>query len=182
MLLDLSLRQVIRNWRGPKVTIAAAGCGASLAGILNIPGCSKFLDGLYFPYGFGHVERNCAGWVDNYFSAECAAKLADNLYNKYCTRRAASDLDQEIFIGISAALITDRYRKGDEGFYLNAICEGSRYIIQPCGEIWPHRTEESYRHMNLYDIIERRIYQDRLITDKVMHLLNNYVSINSKSI
>lgn len=103
----------MQNWidswpENYKIIINACGCGFKFADILKIPGASKMIAGLFFPYSEDVIEIY-AGISKNFVSQESAKNLVKN--NFFANDGYIND--KLIQIGISGAITTNRYRRGN---------------------------------------------------------------------
>lgn len=102
-----------------RIYIAATGAGAGAQNeIWKTPGCSAYFAGACFPYGEDQLEEFIGYRPEKFVSANIAIEMAMVAYQ----RAWRNSSDDAIGIGCTAAVATNRLRKGDYVSYM-ARCD-----------------------------------------------------------
>ena len=165
------MSQFIEEYMGPKISIVALGCGVNLSQLLSIPGASDVVHSIIFPYSTSSVD----GLIENYLLGSKIEKYFSELTSKVLTDLAIDLIPiaggDVIGIGLSGALTTNRYRKGENGVYAG-ISDGIETIDTQYLEL-PKLSEEEYKLKSPQEISEIRLSEDLQITKWIIESLIN---------
>ena len=105
--------------------IGAAGAGASaLTMLMSVPGCSRTLVDAEIPYGASASAELLDNFPKRHLAASVATELAQNKYHRTETLLDEEGVDTKVLqlvgIGCTAAIITDRDRKGEDAAFVSA--------------------------------------------------------------
>lgn len=156
---DSYLRKFVNTERiyKPQINVIAAGGGVSLAQLLMVPGSSAYVGGMEFPYEQSvvtelldsHSSKFAKAYAEKAVSAEVACGLAEIAKRKS---------PMNVGIGITAALTTNRYRRGDNHAY---ICMSTAdYNIERIVHVKFEKLPETL-HAD-----DRQVWRDAYIHDK----------------
>jgi nicotinamide mononucleotide (NMN) deamidase PncC len=106
------------KFEGKRIYIAATGAGAGAQQMLwRIPGCSAYFAGACFPYGTDQLRELIGYEPEKFVSEDVAIEMAMMAYYKAVRDHS----DNAVGVGCTAAVATNRTRKGWYGAYI-AIC------------------------------------------------------------
>jgi hypothetical protein len=117
----MDYRDALDMFRGTKlsgkIVATIAGGGYSFLDIMKLPGASDKIENVYCPYGKESLVDFTAGKEDiaHIVSAEMSKVLAID------GKKYLEDKDLYIFVGSTAALRTNRKRRGEEAAYITII-------------------------------------------------------------
>lgn len=123
--LRTKIRETIQSNRQlgnkPKLAVVSVGGGVSLTDILRYPGASSLVHGIYLPYSFeetGEFLRAYAGEdaLSEYQRKSVDALSAANLLS--ALKRSHRYVGNASYFAVTAALTTDRYRRGENHAYI----------------------------------------------------------------
>lgn len=101
-----------------RIYIAATGAGAGAQDLIwSTPGCSSYFAGATFPYGDDQLEEFIGYRPDKFVSPDVAIEMAMKAYQ--CAWRGPAD--DAVGIGCTAAVATNRLRKGDYVAYVASV-------------------------------------------------------------
>ncbi len=119
------IQNFVKNYNGLPVSFVCAGGGIGLSDILKVPGASKVCNSIELPYS----ELSSKNIL--YKTAACFPRRGRCPYEEkfgsdfkaVCPHTASefslyASLNAPIGIGVTAALTTNRYRKGDNHAYI----------------------------------------------------------------
>jgi hypothetical protein len=143
-----------------KLYFVLTGGGIELADIAKIPGASKCLYGIEIPY---HKELTASRFSS--VSAEQCMFLAERLLS---SGKVPANVDVII---VTAALTTNRYRKGDTHAYV--------YIN---GKIWhiqlPKLSEQDHKFASIFHGIQNiRMIEDNILSYRVAELIDEHLVV-----
>jgi nicotinamide mononucleotide (NMN) deamidase PncC len=166
--------RVVDKYNGPKISIMAAGAGMSLAQLQMIPGSSKLLHGMLFPYSEDMLLQVLGGDKRNYMVGPKGFKaVSPEVAEMMAIRARMLTRDREaVGIGITGALTTSRYRRGDNGAYI-AICGRINGEVKTLvGYLEVPKSEESvYNSMTPEQIRNLRKTEDEFVASAVLDFL-----------
>jgi hypothetical protein len=111
----------VQKYQGKRLSIASAGAGVSFTDILRKPGASKFVSGIYLPYGIDEtkefITQNIGYENGEKFGEKAVCKeSAELLYRSLKIRNAViSDIEN---VAITAAIQTNRHRRGENQAFI----------------------------------------------------------------
>jgi nicotinamide mononucleotide (NMN) deamidase PncC len=150
MLFRQKLYDFVDQYKGPKLKIVAAGAGISLAELLTVPGASRIVSDIYLPYDTEELKKviaHNAAWYAYLFNKDTftavSMSVADTLAEYGCTQNTLG-------VGITGALITDRYRKGDNHAYI-AFKQFGKEIKSGHRQLYKFN-ESEHSKISIYDI------------------------------
>lgn len=143
----------LSNLNEKTLVVTASGCGASFAKLLEQPGVSKWVNGIYLPYSNKAVNQHLSN---------STIVLLQNNKISYVSEVVSTELAEshwylaDISIGITAALPTNRERKGNNHAYISIMSDDkiNTYYIK-------FRKEESYQLANQCRL--RKLYDEALM-------------------
>lgn len=159
---DSYLRKFVNTERiyKPQIHVIAAGGGVSLAQLMMVPGSSAYVGGMEFPYEQSvvtelldsHSGKAAKSYGEKAVSAEVACGLAEIAKRKS---------PMNVGIGITSALTTNRFRRGDSHAY---ICMSTAdYNIERIVHVKFDKMDESM-HEDVDVVFEKRATEDKTIT------------------
>jgi len=114
----LDLPSVVQTYKGPKLRLLFTGAGAWASGLLGIPGASSLVDSLYVPYSHESVHGllrdrhpDPESIIQNCGSVSQEMAVALHLCNSH-------NIGNCIPVSVTAAVSTNRYRKGDNHAFI----------------------------------------------------------------
>lgn len=109
----------------PKLSAVITGGGVSIAELLQVPGASKMVSGIYLPYAFDETSSFISHWSGlgaasafskKTVSAEAADILVDTL--RRCDGNKNAETRNVISLAITAAITTNRARRGNNEAFI----------------------------------------------------------------
>lgn len=105
------------------VLVVTGGGSQALADLFVVPGASRTVLEALVPYSDGSLQAFLGAAPRQAASPETAAELARKAYERALTLRPAGDVEV-LGIGCTAALVTDRPRKGEHRAHVG-VCRGA---------------------------------------------------------
>ena len=148
------------------MSIVAAGCGGAFAEVLSTPGVSKVLKSMHFPYSYEEVKKACtvSDGDQNFKALSSATAYRLSLSNLLCDIKPEYN---DLTIGITAGLITSRYRKGEEVAYI--VVRDTKHFLCEIKIEFNKLSEESYNQLDEKGIKFMRKMQDEIIKNVALH-------------
>ncbi len=139
-----------------RIYIAATGAGAGAQNMIwQTPGCSKYFTGATFPYGHEQLTDFLGYAPEKSVCEDVAIEMAMMAYyNAYQYGISNGGEDDCIGFGCTAAVATNRERKGDYVAYVSSCSEAGVSVW----EIPLERTIGVYNRMYQGDVISQFIY------------------------
>lgn len=155
----------------PRLSAYCIGGGASLAHLMCVPGSSKLVSGIYLPYDNNVVATELDETIGSeasirYMEKAVQAKVALDLAEM--ARRKNPD---GVGIGVTAALTTNRYRKGDTHAFI-AFTE-SDWKIATVHHVSFKKMEENY-HSNENVVARQRLWEDEILSRLVISIVYGF--------
>ncbi len=111
-----------------RIYIAATGAGSGAQSLIwMVPGCSSYFAGATFPYGEDKLEEFLGYRPEKFVHPDVAIDMAMRAYQEAWR----SEDDEAVGIGCSAAVATNRLRKGDYVGYV-AYCDRTGVYLHTC--------------------------------------------------
>lgn len=145
-----------------KIVATIAGGGYSFVDLLKVPGASRKVEEISCPYGDDSLASMC---VDTHAKSVCKEVAIDLAINTKAYYELVTDC-KNVYIGITAALRTDRKRRGAEEAFITITTEDETYNY--------HLTFEGYPSFGDYSNHEGiRLCQDFDVAQAALALIMN---------
>lgn len=153
------LVRLVAKYDHPKKIVGiVCGGGVSFSRVAMVPGSSKMLDAIWMPYS----EDETITWLErrdiepkNFISKAVSGWAAKELYDAL----VHINKDNSLKVAITAALTTNRHRKGDNQAFI-AIDDGSIYHLKF------DKLEESVYNDSIKPWVEQKIFHKRQAEDE----------------
>ena len=167
------LADLVNHYKGPKLSIMVAGAGVTLAQLQTIPGCSRILHGIYLPYSEQSLLSLLAKEGREYAAKPHFKAVSAEVAEMMALRARLLTKDREaVGIGITGALTTNRYRKGDNGGYV-AVCMSKNGEVKTfCTSFsLPKLPEAEYNQLNVDAVNNLRLLEDCQVSELVCNAI-----------
>lgn len=161
-----SLHKLLNEYTGPKIHFVGIGGAVSFAQILSIPGSSKIIKSVLLPYDADAVSDICfEGYPfspEKWVSQETVQRISESM-----TSETLNPEKPYLLVVCSAALTTNRWRKGDNHAH---VC-----IRKSDGSPKFHHfkllklDEDIYNDMNAEDIAFQRRNEDKQLVNYIVN-------------
>ncbi len=126
MMLDNNLIEQIHRREGKCIITATGGGTTAISRLLEIPGASNTLLSAFIPYHEDELNVYLGGVPDQACSSETARAMAMTAWQR------AREIERTVpvfGIGCTAALSTNRERRGDDRCYVAVQCSDSTLVV-----------------------------------------------------
>lgn len=164
-------KDFISNYNGQPLVIVATGAGSHLFGLTQFPGASKVIYATECPYSEEAVARLITSQgMEPPIASSVSLKMLEYL-DKAVLKKYGSDLCRVVVTG---ALITNRYRRGNDHAYISI--DGEFYYIKlPKLTEMAHALalESSVKQLMTNNISDYRLIDDENISNWILKTLLN---------
>lgn len=144
------LKDFVKKYNGPLITFRVTGGGISITNLCLIPGSSQSIYRIDVPYGEGCFGEALEGY-----------KSVSKEVSQYLS--VQNDGEEFLGVGITAALTTSRWRRGDNHAYISIYRPGHSKNEETWHLNIPKMREEVYR-----SAAETKIHKQREIEDQAV--------------
>lgn len=168
--VHMTPKDFIANYNGPPVFITAAGCGSKFAELLSMPGASKVVEMIQFPYS-KRLVMGVAGHEEDCCGLKCVSDM-------YAAEFIQNNLVDEVLecpmLVVTGALTTDRYRQGDNEAYFGIYNPATAAEEKPFSIYHlklDKKSQADYQKLTPDEIQKIREFEDFLIVSAGLNLL-----------
>lgn len=169
-----SLKDLVLHYQGPKLSMMVAGAGVTLAQLQTIPGSSRILHGILLPYSEDMLLKILSGdRKDSYEKSDKFKAVSAEVAEMMALRARLLTKDRSaVGIGITGALTTNRYRKGENGGYI-AVCYNKGGEVKTFSTKFslPKLDEAVYNQLDIDEISGIRESEDQQVAELVCNAL-----------
>lgn len=157
----------------PKISAICVGGGASLALLQTIPGSSKFVSGIYLPYDTATVASEMESELGTDASVRYMEKAVQHRVALDLAEMARRRSPDGVGVGVTAALQTNRYRRGDNQAYI-AFTESDYKMASVYHLMFPRLDEKAFEFAMAAGLAALRRNQDEVISQLILSIVYGF--------